>query len=1281
MGNAIADTISLTNSADHQSFTVDINNNASLQQTFNYSDVTSVRVVAGDGDDFVYNTLLMDTEIFGQNGNDHLEGGWANDLVMGGNGIDILVGRNGDDVLNGQDGDDWLFGGPGVDDLSGITGNDNLYGGTGDDTLNGHGGNDSLWGEDGDDSLLGGADNDLLRGEDGNDTISGGGGDDWLVGGNGDDTLHGDAGNDELLGQNGNDILNGGVDDDILYGASGDDTLRGDTGNDQLYGSAGNDLLYGGDGNDTLSGDGGADSLWGEAGDDSLLGGADNDLLRGEDGNDTISGGGGDDWLVGADGDDTLNGDAGADELLGQNGNDILNGGADDDLLYGGLGNDNLSGNDGDDSIFGNQGNDVLLGYEGDDTLRGGAGVDFLFGNGGADELYGDAGDDVLEAGNDQSADILTGGSGLDQFVVIGDIGSGSVDTVTDRAWFETYNGYSGQLTALAEVDGDTLRVRGMPGDDNIQIYARDGQDSFELRSENQILGTYSTAQISAVVIDSGSGNDLIKNNNRSIIRMLVDGGDGDDYIYGGRGNDLLLGGNGVDHIWGHDGEDELSGGAGDDWIYGGDDDDELNGDAGNDYLRGQSDDDTLRGGDGNDDLFGGTSNDLLFGDAGADDLWGDSGADQFFVDDQDDVKDQHDSSGDTVVSASTASIGDLVFEDTDGDGVVDTGEIGISNVVVTLFSGATEIATQTTDSDGLYSFESLPVGDYRVELTTDLTLDYNITTAISIDVTLGDGQMNDSVDFGAKALPPGTGSIGDLVYEDINGNGMFDSNEAGIEDATVRLFHGSTLIAETNTNSAGQYLFTQLRAGNYRVELLSESLDPQLSYSESSIDVVLADGGNDDEVDFGRDPIEVERRAFLLDLSEAELLEMASILSTVDIVETSSFTIIDVDDVKLAFKRTGDLYRLFGEFPGELTASQVEQSFGNSSSFASTDYFTSGFTTFHTATASSLGTGFPSGSKVVVASNLEQNVAVATVPTTSGSSAVSFINSPPPVPRVSFGSTFMSPTIVRTIDRFHNQAIAANAKANAEARFQAAQRRLRNAWTSRLNALDLANSGSPFWHDIGAPAYIQKLINAVNQANITIGGIPADVGQSASVNVLQNSLIPFTPPEIRTSGTIASIPLELLVHESVHVLNSFDPLTFTGNIDRDERFGWGVGSLLAGSGFDTFTKRFKKFETTIAGPALGNADMIQAAWQNLWFDLNNDGAAGLSTTLLRTPYEFSRVGGFLKYAIPGITGPEWVDIQDITRLSISEISLRSVYTGVTAVLLDEPVGIDPAFA
>ncbi len=521
VGNAIADTISLTNSADHQSFTVDINNNSSLQQTFNYSDVTSLRVVAGDGDDFVYNDLLMDTEIFGQNGNDRLEGGYANDLVMGGNGIDILVGRHGDDVLNGQDGNDWLFGGPGVDDLSGITGNDNLYGGTGDDTLNGHGGNDSLWGEDGNDSLLGGAGDDLLRGQDGDDTIKGEAGDDWLVGGDGDDTLQGDAGIDELLGQNGNDILNGGADNDFIWGAAGDDTIRGNSGSDRLNGGSGNDLL------------------------------------------------------------------------------------------------------------LGNEGRDIIRGDGGDDTLYGGDGDDDLFGLGGTDTIFGDAGDDLLDAGGDVAADVLTGGSGLDRFVVLGNFGSTSVDVINDLEDFEPINGVS-------------------------------------------------------------SG--------------------------------------------------------------------------------------------------------------------GNSGVDP----------------------SGTGSIGDLVFEDSNDNQQFDAGEVGIGDVTLTLFSGTTAIATRTTNDSGQYTFDGLAAGDYRVELLLDGLTDYEPTTPNTADVSLVDGQANTSVDFGVKKLQPG-GSSADSLAEDLLANiglGFLGTISAGQLASYLSGQNSSTF-----TTSTGQ--LDVVESGFRKQVFRSTSLGPvtQVSY------------------------------------------------------------------------------------------------------------------------------------------------------------------------------------------------------------------------------------------------------------------------------------------------------------------------------------------------------------------------------------------------------------------------------------------------------------------
>ena len=57
--------------------------------------------------------------------------------------------------------------------------------------------------------------------------------------------------------------------------------------------------------------------------------------------------------------------------------------------------------------------------------------------------------------------------------------------------------------------------------------------------------------------------------------------------------------------------------------------------------------------------------------------------------------------------------IGNLVWEDTDSDGVQDAGESGIAGVVVKLFKsdGTTEIGTATTDANGNYIFSNDPNG------------------------------------------------------------------------------------------------------------------------------------------------------------------------------------------------------------------------------------------------------------------------------------------------------------------------------------------------------------------------------------------------------------------------------------------------------------------------------------------------------------------------------------------------------------------------------------------
>lgn len=78
------------------------------------------------------------------------------------------------------------------------------------------------------------------------------------------------------------------------------------------------------------------------------------------------------------------------------------------------------------------------------------------------------------------------------------------------------------------------------------------------------------------------------------------------------------------------DGADTIDGGAGNDRLYGGAGDDTLAGGVGRDSLWGGAQDDALRGQQGNDQLVGGPGDDFVSGDFGDDILWGRSGNDTF---------------------------------------------------------------------------------------------------------------------------------------------------------------------------------------------------------------------------------------------------------------------------------------------------------------------------------------------------------------------------------------------------------------------------------------------------------------------------------------------------------------------------------------------------------------------------------------------------------------------------------------------------------------------------
>ena len=274
----------------------------STPQSFALSDVTSIRITGGDGNDTIVSTTLpMSATFDGEAGDDTIFGSAFDDTISGGDGIDLIMAGAGDDNVSAGAGADLVLGGDGADILNGGDGDDSLVGNAGDDTLNGDGGVD------------------ILLGAEGSDTANGGAGNDTIVGGASEDDLRGDAGDDQIFGLGEADTISGGDGLDLIYG---------DAGSDRLTGGADADLIFAGDGDDTVEGNDGADVLVGDDGADAIMGGADDDVIYGGLGTDAVAGQAGNDSLFGGVNRDVLIGGAGSDTLLGLGSDDVLIGGA-----------------------------------------------------------------------------------------------------------------------------------------------------------------------------------------------------------------------------------------------------------------------------------------------------------------------------------------------------------------------------------------------------------------------------------------------------------------------------------------------------------------------------------------------------------------------------------------------------------------------------------------------------------------------------------------------------------------------------------------------------------------------------------------------------------------------------------------------------------------------------------------------------------------------------------------------------------------------------------------
>jgi uncharacterized repeat protein (TIGR01451 family) len=214
------------------------------------------------------------------------------------------------------------------------------------------------------------------------------------------------------------------------------------------------------------------------------------------------------------------------------------------------------------------------------------------------------------------------------------------------------------------------------------------------------------------------------------------------------------------------------------------------------------------------------------------------------------------------------AAIGDLVWYDTDTDGIQDEDETGVPGVTVHLLNaGGQIVATTTTDANGGYFFENLPPAGYHVQFAPPAAYrispqaaaghhndsDANPATGLTVLTTLTAGQVDRTWDMGLS-LAEAPATIGGRVWFDTNRDGLQNTDETGVPGVAVQLYTGAgRLVAEQVTGAQGVYLFSNLLAGDYYVQFSPRDgymISPQYAGGATRANRKAIAGANDSDAD-----------------------------------------------------------------------------------------------------------------------------------------------------------------------------------------------------------------------------------------------------------------------------------------------------------------------------------------------------------------------------------------------------------------------------------------------
>jgi len=162
-------------------------------------------------------------------------------------------------------------------------------------------------------------------------------------------------------------------------------------------------------------------------------------------------------------------------------------------------------------------------------------------------------------------------------------------------------------------------------------------------------------------------------------------------------------------------------------------------------------------------------------------------------------------------------SIAGIVFKDLNSDGVYQSDEPAMNDIKILLG----EEKYDMTDAEGMYLFKNIRAKKIFLSIDTDtLPPGFVLTGSPMQEITIEHRRIV-NVDFGIIARS----EIYGVVFNDVNGDGKFDSGDVGIGEAVLTLEDGS----KATTNDRGQYYLRGASPGEHTITLDINSLPVNL--------------------------------------------------------------------------------------------------------------------------------------------------------------------------------------------------------------------------------------------------------------------------------------------------------------------------------------------------------------------------------------------------------------------------------------------------------------------